>query len=60
MKTFDAVVIGDANIDLTVVGANEIPLPGQEVLVDHVMLHVGGGAAVFFTRSRQARPPRRL
>lgn len=47
MKTFDAVVIGDANIDLAVVGASEVPQPGQEVFVENVMLHVGGGAAVF-------------
>ncbi|MFF2481325.1 carbohydrate kinase family protein [Paenibacillus sp. NPDC058071] len=47
VKHFDAVVIGDANVDLAVVGANEIPLPGQEVYVDEVMLNVGGGAAIF-------------
>jgi sugar/nucleoside kinase (ribokinase family) len=47
LKTFDAVVIGDANIDLAVVGANEVPQPGQEVFVENVIMHVGGGAAVF-------------
>ncbi|MEQ4483449.1 carbohydrate kinase family protein [Cohnella silvisoli] len=44
---FDAVVIGDVNIDLVVVGCNEIPQPGQEVFVDNMMMHVGGGAALF-------------
>lgn len=47
MKEFDAVVIGDANIDLVVVGCNQIPQPGQEIFVDNVMMHVGGGAALF-------------
>ncbi|WP_219834185.1 carbohydrate kinase family protein [Paenibacillus sp. R14(2021)] len=45
--TFDAVVIGDANIDLVVVGCDEVPQPGQEVFVDNMMMHVGGGAALF-------------
>jgi sugar/nucleoside kinase (ribokinase family) len=44
---FDAVVIGDANIDLVVVGCNQVPAPGQEVYVDNMMMHVGGGAALF-------------
>ncbi|WP_245697489.1 carbohydrate kinase family protein [Paenibacillus oryzae] len=44
---FDAVVIGDANIDLVVVGCSEVPSPGQEVYVDKMMMHVGGGAALF-------------
>ncbi|OBR65316.1 carbohydrate kinase [Paenibacillus oryzae] len=47
MKMFDAVVIGDANIDLVVVGCSEVPSPGQEVYVDKMMMHVGGGAALF-------------
>ncbi|GGD47768.1 carbohydrate kinase family protein [Paenibacillus nasutitermitis] len=47
VKKFDAVVIGDANIDLVVAGCNEIPKPGQEIFVDQMMLHVGGGAALF-------------
>ncbi|MFC4303797.1 carbohydrate kinase family protein [Cohnella boryungensis] len=47
MTIFDAVVIGDANIDLVVVGCNQVPAPGQEVYVDNMMMHVGGGAALF-------------
>ncbi|MFD0695544.1 carbohydrate kinase family protein [Paenibacillus sp. GCM10027628] len=47
MKKFDAVVIGDANIDLVVVGCNQLPQPGQEIFVENMMLHVGGGAALF-------------
>ncbi|MBA2943114.1 carbohydrate kinase family protein [Paenibacillus sp. CGMCC 1.16610] len=47
MKKFDAVVIGDVNIDLVVVGCNQIPQPGQEIFVDNMMMHVGGGAALF-------------
>lgn len=47
MRKFDAVVIGDANIDLVVVGCNEVPQPGQEVFVDNMTMHVGGGAALF-------------
>ncbi|TFE30613.1 carbohydrate kinase family protein [Cohnella luojiensis] len=47
MRKFDAVVIGDANIDLVVVGCNQVPQPGQEVFVDNMMMHVGGGAALF-------------
>jgi sugar/nucleoside kinase (ribokinase family) len=47
VKKFDAVVIGDANIDLVVVGCNQIPQPGQEIFVDNMMMHVGGGAALF-------------
>lgn len=47
MKKFDAVVIGDANIDLVVVGCNQIPQPGQEIFVNNMMMHVGGGAALF-------------
>lgn len=47
MKPYDAIVIGDANIDLVVAGCNEIPEPGQEVFVPSMTLHVGGGAALF-------------
>ncbi|KRE49932.1 carbohydrate kinase family protein [Paenibacillus sp. Soil724D2] len=47
MNKFDAVVIGDANIDLVVVGCNQIPLPGQEIFVEDMLMHVGGGAALF-------------
>ncbi|TVX98686.1 carbohydrate kinase family protein [Cohnella terricola] len=47
MKTIDAVVIGDANIDLVVVGGNKVPDGGQEAFVDNMMMHVGGGAALF-------------
>ncbi|RXZ82426.1 carbohydrate kinase family protein [Paenibacillaceae bacterium] len=47
MKTFDAVVIGDVNIDLIVVGYDKPPLPGEEVFVDRMTTHVGGGAAIF-------------
>lgn len=47
LRKFDAVVIGDANIDLAVVGGSEVPLPGQEVYVDDVTMNVGGGAAIF-------------
>ncbi|MFC5468517.1 carbohydrate kinase family protein [Cohnella suwonensis] len=47
MKIFDAVVIGDANIDLVVPGQSQVPEPGQEVLVDNIAMHVGGGAALF-------------
>ncbi|WP_199617287.1 carbohydrate kinase family protein [Paenibacillus alkalitolerans] len=47
MKTYDVVVFGDANIDLVVAGCNELPLPGQEVFVDNMTMHVGGGAALF-------------
>lgn len=47
MKKFDAVVIGDANIDLVVTGLNQIPQPGQERFVDDITMHVGGGAALF-------------
>lgn len=47
MKTYDAIVIGDANIDLVVVGASGMPLPGQEIFVEQMQVHVGGGAALF-------------
>lgn len=47
MKKFDAVVIGDANIDLVVAGLNQIPQPGQEIFVNNMTMHVGGGAALF-------------
>ncbi|MBM7567688.1 PfkB family carbohydrate kinase [Paenibacillus sacheonensis] len=47
MKKFDAVVVGDVNIDLVVVGYSQVPQPGQEVFVDNMMMHVGGGAALF-------------
>ncbi|MDQ8734717.1 carbohydrate kinase family protein [Paenibacillus sp. LHD-38] len=47
MKTYDAVVIGDANVDLVITGCNELPLPGQEVFVRDMTIHVGGGAALF-------------
>jgi len=47
LKPYDTIVIGDANIDLIVAGCNEIPGPGQEVLVRDMTLHVGGGAALF-------------
>ena len=47
VKRFDAIVIGDANIDLVVAGCREIPKPGQEIFVDNMLLHVGGGAALF-------------
>lgn len=47
MKKYDAIVIGDANIDLVIAGCNELPEPGQEVLVQNMTLHVGGGAALF-------------
>ncbi|XEC93988.1 carbohydrate kinase family protein [Paenibacillus tarimensis] len=47
MKTFDAVVIGDVNIDLIVVGYGEPPLPGQEVFVENMLTYIGGGAALF-------------
>ncbi|WP_018757146.1 carbohydrate kinase family protein [Paenibacillus terrigena] len=47
LKTFDALVIGDANVDLVIVGCNTLPLPGQEIFVQDMSLHVGGGAALF-------------
>jgi sugar/nucleoside kinase (ribokinase family) len=47
LNIFDAVVIGDVNIDLVVVGCNELPLPGQEIYVEKMLVHVGGGAALF-------------
>ncbi len=47
MKKYDAVVIGDANIDLVVAGCEQYPAPGQEVLVQDMTIHVGGGAALF-------------
>ncbi|WP_233147128.1 carbohydrate kinase family protein [Paenibacillus selenitireducens] len=47
MKTYDAFVIGDANVDLVIVGCNQLPLPGQEIFVRDMNLHVGGGAALF-------------
>ncbi|MFC5647900.1 carbohydrate kinase family protein [Paenibacillus solisilvae] len=47
MKQYDAIVIGDANIDLVVAGCSDLPRPGQEVLVHNMTLHVGGGAALF-------------
>ncbi|MCD9023563.1 carbohydrate kinase family protein [Cohnella silvisoli] len=47
MKSYDAIVIGDVNIDLVVAGCNELPGPGQEVHVHNMTLHVGGGAALF-------------
>jgi len=47
VKSYDAIVIGDANIDLVVAGCEEIPGPGQEVFVPNMTLHVGGGAALF-------------
>ncbi|BBH23778.1 ribokinase [Paenibacillus baekrokdamisoli] len=47
MKPYDTIVIGDINIDLVVAGCNDLPAPGQEVLVQNMTLHVGGGAALF-------------
>ncbi|GGI45296.1 ribokinase [Paenibacillus marchantiophytorum] len=47
MKKFDAVVIGDANIDLVVAGLNQFPQPGQETFVTNMTKHIGGGAALF-------------
>lgn len=47
MRIFDAVVIGDVNIDLVVEGCSEVPQPGQELFVDRMTMHVGGGAALF-------------
>ena len=47
LKTYDALVIGDANVDLVIVGCNTLPLPGQEIFVEDMSLHVGGGAALF-------------
>lgn len=47
LKKYDAVVIGDANIDLVVVGCHELPAPGEEVFADQMQVHVGGGAALF-------------
>jgi sugar/nucleoside kinase (ribokinase family) len=47
LKLYDAIVIGDANIDLVVAGCNKLPEPGQEVHVDNMTIHVGGGAALF-------------
>jgi sugar/nucleoside kinase (ribokinase family) len=47
LKNYDVIVIGDANIDLVVAGCNELPAPGQEVLVQNMTIHVGGGAALF-------------
>ncbi|MFC6550717.1 carbohydrate kinase family protein [Cohnella cellulosilytica] len=47
VKPYDAIVVGDANIDLVVAGCEQIPGPGQEVFVPNMTLHVGGGAALF-------------
>jgi len=47
LNKFDAVVIGDANIDLIVAGAGEIPPPGSEIFIDQMRMHVGGGGALF-------------
>ncbi|MCJ8012297.1 carbohydrate kinase family protein [Paenibacillus sp. KQZ6P-2] len=47
MKTYDAFVIGEANVDLVIVGCNQLPLPGQEIFVCDMNQHVGGGAALF-------------
>lgn len=47
LKNYDVIVIGDANIDLVVEGCNELPAPGQEVFVNNMTIHVGGGAALF-------------
>lgn len=47
MDKYDAVVIGDVNIDLIVAGCDTLPQPGQEVFVRDMTLHVGGGAALF-------------
>lgn len=47
MKLYDAVVIGDANIDLVVVGSHTMPSSGEEIFVDNMQVHVGGGAALF-------------
>ncbi|OXM13338.1 carbohydrate kinase family protein [Paenibacillus herberti] len=47
MRIYDAVVIGDANIDLVVEGFSQVPQPGQEIFVDRMTMHVGGGAALF-------------
>lgn len=47
MSKFDAIVIGDVNIDLVVVGCSQVPQPGQEVYADNMLMHVGGGAALF-------------
>jgi sugar/nucleoside kinase (ribokinase family) len=47
LKKFDVIVIGDANIDLIVVGGNQVPAKGQEIFVDNMLMNVGGGAALF-------------
>ncbi len=46
-KQYDVVSIGDANIDLIVAGSDQMPLPGQEVFVKNMLIHIGGGAALF-------------
>ncbi|WP_411345335.1 carbohydrate kinase family protein [Paenibacillus sp. WLX1005] len=46
-KQYDVVSIGDANIDLIVAGSDQLPLPGQEVFVSNMLVHIGGGAALF-------------
>lgn len=46
-KHYDVVSIGDLNIDLIVVGCEEIPGPGQEIMVENMHVHIGGGAALF-------------
>lgn len=47
MKKFDVIVVGDANIDLIVVGSSQVPAKGQEIFVDNMLMNVGGGAALF-------------
>ncbi|WP_322907474.1 carbohydrate kinase family protein [Paenibacillus campi] len=46
-KHYDVVSIGDANIDLIVAGSDQLPEPGQEVFVSNMLVHIGGGAALF-------------
>lgn len=46
-KKWDVYVYGDINIDLVIPGIDQLPLPGQEDVVDTMNTYVGGGAALF-------------
>ena len=53
-------VIGNANLDVIVHGATEIPAPGTERIVDDIEVRLGGSAAIAAQRAAQLGVPTRL
>ncbi len=47
VEPLDLLVLGDVNVDLIVRAENPAPVFGQEILVDDLLLTVGGSASIF-------------